>query len=45
MLGTKFGFYDPTDWKTARKIDWVVDTWGECLTADGGALFKTLMKG
>ena len=45
MLGIKFGFYDPADWQAARKIDWIVDTWGECVSGDGGALLSTLFSG
>ena len=35
-LGVQHGYYNPRDWQQARKIDWIVDTWGELLTATAG---------
>ena len=38
MIGIENGQYDPTDWKQAMRIDWIVDTWGD-MTNILGAIF------
>lgn len=37
MFGIKFGYYNPKDWKTARLIDPIVDTFGDVINSMGAA--------
>lgn len=38
-MGTTFGYYDPTDWKTAAYCDPIVETWGDVIGALGAVAF------
>ena len=35
MIGIENGYYDPSNWQQAMRIDWVVDTWGDVVTKVG----------
>ena len=39
-LGVQHGYYNPRDYQTAGKIDWIVDTWGELLTANANIVLS-----
>ena len=35
MIGIENGYYDPSNWQQAMRIDWIVDTWGDAVTKVG----------
>ena len=39
-LGIERGYYNPRDWRQAGQIDWIVDTWGELLTANANIVLS-----
>ena len=39
-LGIEKGYYDPTNWQQARQIDWIIDTWGDLISANAGIFFS-----
>ena len=39
-LGVQHGYYNPRDYQAAGKIDWIVDTWGELLTANANIVLS-----
>jgi len=39
MFGTKFGYYDPKDWKCAARVDPVIESFGDVVGAVGGVMF------
>ena len=39
-LGVQHGYYNPRDYQLAGKIDWIVDTWGELLTANANIVLS-----
>lgn len=40
-IGIEHGYYDPSDWKQAIKIDWIVDTWAGCLNKSAPILLPS----
>ena len=40
MLGTKLGYYDPTDWKAAFYCDVVLDAWVDVLGSTTGIMLS-----
>ena len=38
MLGTKYGYYDPKDWKQAFYCDVILDAWVDILDKNGEVL-------
>ena len=39
-LGVQHGYCNPRDYQLAGKIDWIVDTWGELLTANANIVLS-----
>ena len=39
-LGVQHGYYNPRDYQAAGRIDWIVDTWGELLTANANIVLS-----
>ena len=41
-IGIEKGYYDPSNWKQAAKIDWIVETWGSLISAQAGIALQPL---